>query len=137
MKVRDLMTRALVTVHPEDTLLRARELMLAHRVHHLPVVDGESRFVGLLTQHDLLARCPDAPVDGALREDLEASLAVADAMVTDLVAVDEATDLGEAGRYLLEHRIGCLPVLHEGHLAGIVTENDYVRLALELLAQRG
>jgi CBS domain-containing membrane protein len=136
MQVKDLMTTSLHTVHEHDTLLRARELMLAHHVRHLPVIDGASRFVGLLTQRDMLeaAPPPDAALDAGERDTLEATATVGSVMRDDVIAVDQETDLAEAGQYLLDHKFGCLPVLHDGHLTGIVTEADFVELAIRLLA---
>ena len=137
MKVKDLMTTSLHTINEYDTLLRAREMMLSHRVRHLPVVDNASRFVGLLTQRDLLAATPppDADFDAGQLDTLEATLTVGSVMLDDVIAVDEETDLVEAGQYLLDHKFGCLPVLHDGHLTGIVTGADFVQLAIGLLGR--
>lgn len=130
MRVKELMTTALITVNEHDTLVRARELMLAHRIRHLPVVDGANRFIGLLTQRDLLAASVTL-ADADQLDTLMAARTVGEVMNRDLLAVDQETDLVEAARSLLEHKFGCLPVLHDGYLAGIVTEADFVRLVIE------
>lgn len=137
MRVKELMTATLFTVNEHDTLVRAREMMLAHRIRHMPVVDGDNRFIGLLTQRDLLAAsaAPPGLADADQLETLRSALTVGEVMNRDLLAVDQETDLTEAALVLLEHKFGCLPVLHDGYLAGIVTEADFVRLAIELLVQ--
>ncbi len=137
MLVNDLMTRSLHTVNEHDTLVHARELMLAHRIRHLPVVDGENRFVGLLTQRDLLAASvpPFEVVDRDTLDTLESARTVGEVMNREVVAVDEQTELVMAAELLLDHKFGCLPVLHDGYLTGIVTEADFVRLAIDLVAR--
>jgi CBS domain-containing membrane protein len=60
-----------------------------------------------------------------------AARTVGEVMNRDLLAVDQETDLVEAAQSLLEHKFGCLPVLHDGYLTGIVTEADFVRLVIE------
>ncbi|MDX1593448.1 MAG: CBS domain-containing protein [Gammaproteobacteria bacterium] len=136
MRVNELMTSSLFTVNEHDTLVRARELMLAHRIRHLPVIDSQSRFIGLLSQRDLLAvtvsrleaKDPDA------LDTLESSLTVGEVMNREIVAVDEETDLDIAAQLLLDHKFGCLPVLRDGYLTGIVTEADFVRLAIDFIS---
>ncbi len=137
MLVNELMTRSLYTVNENDTLVHARELMLAHRIRHLPVVDGDNRFIGLLTQRDLLAAsvAPHEDVDRDMLDTLESSRTVSEVMNREVIAVDEQTELAMAAELLLDHKFGCLPVLHEGYLTGIVTEADFVRLAVDLIAR--
>jgi len=138
MLVKELMTESLLTVNEHDTLVRSRELMLAHRVRHMPVVDGENRFIGLLTQRDLLAAAmsPLLPVAVDELETLETAVTVGEVMNRDIVAVDENTDLAEAAQMLLDHKFGCLPVLHDGYLTGILTEADFVKLAIDLVGRK-
>ena len=137
MLVNELMTRSLYTVNENDTLVHARELMLAHRIRHLPVVDGDNRFIGLLTQRDLLAAsvAPHEDVDRDMLDTLESSRTVSEVMNREVIAVDEQTELAMAAELLLDHKFGCLPVLHDGYLTGIVTEADFVRLAVNLIAR--
>jgi len=137
MQVKELMTRSLHTVNEHDTLVHARELMLAHRIRHLPVVDGENRFIGLLTQRDLLAATvsPIEGIDRDMLDTLESARTVGEVMNREVVAVDEETALTMAAELLLDHKFGCLPVLREGYLTGIVTEADFVRLAIDLVAR--
>ena len=137
MLVKELMTTSLLTVNEHDTLVRAREMMLAHRIRHMPVVDGENRFIGLLTQRDLLAAAVSrlAQIDSDELETLEAAVTVGEVMNRDIVAVDEETDLAEAAKELIDHKFGCLPVLHDGYLTGILTEADFVKLVIELVGR--
>jgi CBS domain-containing protein len=56
MKVGDLMSTRVVTIHPDSPIMDAAQLMLKHHVSGLPVVDDNGRIVGIVTEHDLVRR---------------------------------------------------------------------------------
>ena len=128
-----IMSTNLITVTPSATLAEARSLMQDHRIHHIPVVDGE-QIVGLVTLTNVLAA-----TDSFLRDDnsrIHANeIGIADAMVTDVATVDINAGLRHAALFLERHKIGCLPVLDEGKLVGIITDTDFVAVAINLLEQ--
>jgi len=132
--IESIMSTELVTIRPEDTLADARALMQQHRIHHLPVVDGAGQLVGLLTISDLLAA-----TDSVLRDDddrMDAhEICVDEVMVTDVATIDVRGELRQAALFLEKHRIGCLPVVSNGELKGIVTDTDFVAVAINLLEQ--
>lgn len=132
--IESIMSTDLVIIRPEDSLADARALMQQHRIHHLPVVDGGGQLVGLLTISDLLAA-----TDSVLRDDddrMDArEISVDEVMVTDLATIDVRGELRQAALFLEKHRIGCLPVVSNGELKGIVTDTDFVAVAINLLEQ--
>ena len=129
-----IMTTELITLLPTANLAEARELMHEHKIHHLPVVDDNNRLIGLVTLTNVLAatdsilRDPDNSIQPA-------DVAVKDIMVTDVATVDERASLRQAALFLEKHRIGCLPVVTDGMLKGIITETDFVAVAINLLEQ--
>ena len=128
-----IMTTDVVTIAPTDTVADARRLMTEHRFSHLPVVEGDGRLVGLVTLTDVLAA-----TDSHLREDgriPESETRIAAMMVTDVATIDERASLRQAALYIERHRIGCLPVVTDGKLVGIVTDTDFVGVAINLLEQ--
>ena len=131
-KIDVVMTTDLVTVSPSDTLDHARFLMRQHRIRHLPVLDTGGNLVGLLSQTDVLAA-----TDSFLREKDDrmntAVLPVEDVMVTDITYVEDGASIRQAALCLERNRIGCLPVLNNGKLAGIVTDTDFVGICANLL----
>ena len=135
IRIADLMATELVTIHATDSLYDARTLMTREHIRHLPVVNGDGEFVGLLSQRDVLASTVSvlAEMDGDDLISLESGIPVGEVMTTEIQAIAADSDLREAGRYMLEHKIGCLPVVADGALAGILTEADFLRLVLRLL----
>ena len=128
-----IMSTDLVTIAPTENLAKARELMQESRIHHLPVVEDD-QLVGLVTLTNVLAA-----TDSFLREDdsrIHArEIIIRDIMVTDVATVDEHASLRQAALFLEKHRIGCLPVVTDGMLQGIITETDFVAVAINLLEQ--
>ncbi len=128
-----IMSTNLVTVAPSNTLAEARTLMKENRIHHLPVMDGKS-LAGLVSLTNVLAA-----TDSFLRDDRNRihanEITVEDAMTKDIATVDVNASLRQAALFLEKHKIGCLPVMDDGELVGIITETDFVAVAINLLEQ--
>lgn len=128
-----IMSTNLITVTPSATLAEARALMHDNRIHHIPVVDGDN-LVGLITLTNVLAA-----TDSFLRDDSSRihanEIGIKDAMVTDVATVDVNASLRHAALFLERHKIGCLPVLDDEKLVGIITDTDFVAVAINLLEQ--
>jgi acetoin utilization protein AcuB len=132
MLVADAMTPGPVTVSPQATVAAAISAMRRGRFRHLPVVaDAEtgSELVGVVSQRDL-ETWPEAPVEVA--ESL-ADRPVAEVMTSQPVTVWPDEPVEVAARLLAEHAIGCLPVVGDEGLVGILTESDLFSVLLWLL----
>lgn len=129
-----IMSTSLITVPPKASLAEARSLMYDHHIHHLPVIDKQGELVGLVTLTNLLA-ATDSTLRDADNRIRAADISVEDVMVTDLATVDRKASLRQAALFLEKHRIGCLPVLSSGKLRGIITDTDFVGVAINLLEQ--
>ena len=116
------------------SLAEARTLMQENRFHHLPVVNDGGEFVGLLTQTDVLAATDSIwrDVENRLRA---RNIPIEDVMVRNVVTINEHASVRQAALFLEKHRIGCLPVVTRGKLAGIITDTDFVAVAINLLEQ--
>jgi len=128
-----IMSTNLVTVPPSATLAEARTLMQSNGIHHLPVTD-DGDIVGLVTITTVLAA-----TDSFLRDDRNRihanEIIVGDVMVKDVATVDVNASLRQAALFLEKHQIGCLPVIEDNNLVGIITETDFVAVAINLLEQ--
>lgn len=135
LTVKDVMTTDLVTLKDTDSVSRGRQIMGNKHVRHVPILNEAGEFVGLLTQRDVLAATVSvlADVDQQTIEDMESSIPIREIMTTAMTVVHEDTLLREAAKYLLELKVGCLPVLSNAQLVGILTEADFIKLAIELL----
>ncbi len=127
-----IMSTDLKTVAPEDTLATVRTIMHDNRIHHVPVVNDDEELIGLVTLTDVLAA-----TDSILRDEdsrLHArEIKVADIMARDVATIDEHASLRQAALFIEKHQIGCLPVVTDGNLRGIVTDTDFVGVAINLL----
>ena len=127
-----IMSTDLITLRPESTVADARSLMQSNRIHHLPVIEGEDSLVGLVTLTNVLAatdsflRDPDNRIHAT-------DLQVKDIMVTDIATIDEHASLRQAAMFIEKHQIGCLPIVTNGKLRGIITDTDFVGVAINLL----
>jgi CBS domain-containing membrane protein len=134
LTVGDLMTREVVTLAEDDTLADARTCMERGRIRHLPVVRGE-KLVGLVTHRDLLSASFSVFAEVSAKEErrLFRQIPVRELM-HDAYAVPPTLRVPEAARVMLEKQYGCLPVVDgDGNLLGIVTDADFLRLAVRML----
>ena len=137
LKVADVMTAEPVTLGPEDSLMRAVEVMRMKGIRRIPIVVADM-LVGLLAQGDLNRAQPSALSDSQeefvrVMEETQ----IARIMIQKPITLSEDTPLLEAASILHTTKYGGLPVVREGRLVGIVTDNDLHGCLAELLAQGG
>jgi CBS domain-containing membrane protein len=137
LKIKDIMTSEVFVLHATQTLELVRSLMRIKHVRHVPIVEQDNTFVGLMTHRDLLAQTIShlAEVDDNEQEYLDRHIHIMNIMKTDVITVEPEMDVCSAITMLLEHKYGCLPVVDEGKLVGIVTEADFMKLTLNLLRE--
>jgi acetoin utilization protein AcuB len=126
MLVRDIMRRPAITVSPETTLQDAYRRMQEHGIRHLPVVDG-GRLVGVITDRDLrLATSTLGPTP------LPPGGRVSEMMSGNPLTADPSDPVEDAARTMRQRKIGCLPVMDDGRLVGIITGIDLLDALLRL-----
>lgn len=127
-----IMSTDLITLPPDSTLAEARTLMHTNRIHHLPVINKDDELVGLVTLSNVLA-ATDSILRDADNRIHAADIRVEDIMVTEIATIDEHASLRQAALFIEKHQIGCLPIVTDGTLRGIITETDFVGVAINLL----
>jgi len=135
MRVRDIMSPAVVTLTEDETLADAKRCMDRGRIRHLPVL-RDRKLVGLVTHRDLLAASFSifAEVEPAEQRRIFVRVPVVEAMHRDVITVGPDEPVASAARTLLDNKWGCLPVVDDrGNLLGIVTEADFLQLTVRLL----
>jgi acetoin utilization protein AcuB len=138
MLVKDIMTPDPICVAPAMPVTEAQSLLRSKEIRHLPVVDEEKRLVGLVTRGGLISALP-SDTDGFSRFEVSYVLArtkVGDIMVRELVTTEEDMAIEEAARIMADEKIGCLPVMRDGDLVGIITDNDLFNSMANLLGSR-
>jgi CBS domain-containing protein len=126
--VREIMMGSPVTLKPDDTLALANDVISLGRIRHIPVVeDGKLR--GMLTERDLMGAAASQifGLKQSSKTALLKSVLIRDVMKKRVVTVVPDTPIKDAAHLLADKKIGCLPVVSEGTLVGLVTTTDILR----------
>lgn len=128
------MARDLLTVTPDTLLHVASQAMAGRHVRHLPVVErvGSRRLVGLVSSHDLFLAAESGVNPFSPRAVDHGTQTVREVMTPHPCSIPSNTSIAEAARLLRDKKFGCLPVVDDGELVGILTEHDILRAFLRL-----
>jgi CBS domain-containing protein len=127
-QVDQYMTTDLFTVHASDPVEMVVNLMSWERIRHVPVENNEHRLVGLVTYRAVLRFLANG---GSMHD-----TPVSTIMKADVLSISVDTRTLDAIMLMRRYRYGCLPVLQDGHLVGILTEEDFMNVASKLLEQQ-
>lgn len=141
MNAADIMTRDVLTMHGETSVLDAARTMLRHRVSGLPVVDWTGKLIGVVTEGDLMRRAETGTQHqrshwlelllgpGRAAADYTAAHArkVSEVMTDRVISIAPDTPLEQAVGLMERHKIKRLPVVEKGRLVGIVSRSDFLR----------
>ena len=136
--VEEFMTSELFTMSETDTVNDARKVMTERHIRHIPITDHENRLVGLVTQRDILAATGPEPLgqENKTSDTGESGgTRLSDIMIKNVSVVDKEDSLRTAAMYMQSHKHGCLPVVSNGRLAGIITDSDFIAIAINLIEQ--
>ncbi len=139
MLVRDRMSSDPITITPTISFPEGFRIMRERGIRHLPVVDERGKLIGIVTQTDLLHASPSTATTLSVFEMsyLLANLHVREVMSSPVITVSEEAPLEEAARLMVEKKIGCLPVMRDGDLVGMITETDIFETFVEILGGEG
>lgn len=112
MKAREIMTRSVISIREDATVEDAARLLARNRISGLPVVNADGALVGLITEHDLIAK---------------QGRSVADMMSRGVISVSADTDVEQVQHLLTNQRIRRVPVVDHGKVVGILSRSDLVR----------
>ena len=148
MQVQDIMTKKVLTVRPETTVREVAEILVSHKISGVPVVEEDGSLVGIVSEGDLMSKeiLPEPPAEfcilgaviyyNSLREFKDAFSRMAantvEALMTkEVVTVKSYDDVSDVARIMRDKHIKRVPVLDdEGHLIGIVSRQDIVKMLL-------
>jgi acetoin utilization protein AcuB len=137
MLIGERMSRQVIFVAPETSVTDALNLMKSEHVRRLPVL-RRGKLVGIVADKDLLNASPSPATSLNIWEltYLLGKLTVGEIMTREVLTVTEDTPIEEAARIMVDHKIGGLPVVRDGHVVGMITETDLFKLFLEILGAR-
>ena len=141
MKVKEIMTKEVVSIKPEENAKEALAFLFKMRISGLPVIDVQGRLVGMFTEKDILRQILPSYLEKVGRfvyeenpksikkkfQDL-VNLSISQLMRKDVITIDSDTSLCEVARVMLTQKIRRIPVLDkEKKVVGIVSREDVVR----------
>ncbi len=144
MHVKDVMSRNVITVHPDTHIQDVAALMTEHHLRALPVVDEENRVVGIITESDLFLKEKGIPfsavklpalfekwVDPSHLSEIYMAASehtAADVMTEEVVTVEPDDSVGHSAYLMFKHDFRTLPVVENKKLVGIISRVDFIRL---------
>ena len=138
MLVKDVMTKKPITIEPKATILEATDLMKKNNIKKLPVLDKSGALVGIITENDLQKAAPSQATTLDMYEltYLLSKLTVEKTMTKDVKTVTFDETVEEAARIMADGDFGCLPVMKDNLLVGIITDSDLFRMFIEMFSAR-
>ena len=148
LKVKDIMTKELITLSPATEITSAAKILLEKRINGLPVIDDSGKLVGILCQSDLVAQQKSIPIPSVYtlldsfipltslkRIDKEvkkiAALKVEQAMTPHPVTVGPETGIEDVARLMVDKKYHTLPVMEGDKIVGIVGKEDVLKTLLD------
>ena len=117
----EIMSSPVITITPEVSSYNAWISFMGKKVHHMPVVSGDGKIIGIISDRDFLKKF----VISSRKVESSGDFTVKDIMSTDVIAANTLTDIRRIAKAILDHHIGAMPVIDEtGMLAGIITRTD-------------
>lgn len=127
------MSPEVTTLHHNDALVIADDVMRLGRIRHLPVLDDDQHLIGIVSQRDLfrgaLARALGYGTHA--QQKLLGQLLVKEVMTIEPVTIGPDVPIAEAAALMIRHKIGCLVVMEGEELVGVITEGDFVAAVAE------
>ena len=111
-KVYKIMSTEVFTVDENDSIYLIKSIMQWKNIHHLPVVNEDNRIVGIISHSHIS------------REDIDDKDSAKDIMVKEIITTSPETKIEKAEEIMMENKIGCLPIIDQGELVGMLTKTD-------------
>jgi len=131
------MTPKVITIDADSGIFKAQELMAAHQIRHLPVIDAQDRLMGIVTDRDLRSALPYRLLKGPSSQqerDKLTELKIKDIMTTDPKTIGPHHTIQDALLLIQKLKVGALPVVDgDGRLKGIISVRDLLRAFINVL----
>ncbi len=137
ISIDEFMTPNPFTLKKSDPIEAAWKIMTEKRIRHIPIVDNDDQVLGLVTQTDVLAASKPISSSKSIENKVSSNtdITISDIMIDDVAVIHPSENLRQAGLYMQSHKHGCLPVVSKKRLVGIITDSDFITIAVNLLEQ--
>lgn len=120
MRVRDLMSKSVVTIAPEESAALAARLLSRHELGSLPICAADGTLVGIVTDRDIVTRCVAAGEEPG-------RVPVRDIMSPAPSVITPETPISDAARLMAQRQVRRLPVVEQGYVVGMLSLGDLAR----------
>lgn len=131
MLISQIMKRKIFTLNEKSTIKDAMQLLELHQIRHIPIVDDNQQLVGIVSDSDVRDASPSIFHSTDHLEDFLKPLS--SIMVKNVITAHPLDFVEEASVLFYEHHIGCLPIVQNKQLIGIITETDILHTLVELM----
>lgn len=131
----EFMTPEPYTLRETSSLNDARKIMTEKHIRHIPIVDDDNHVLGLVTQRDVLAATEPELMLRTRGASCNLDISLSEIMIRDVSVINRSDSLRRAALYIQAHKYGCLPVISDDRLVGIITDSDFIDIAINLLEQ--
>ena len=137
MLVKERMSRPVIALPPDMPVYDARNLFRQEQIRRAPVIK-KGKLIGIVSRQDLVDASPTKATSLSRWEInyLLSKLTVSEIMTKTVTTIDEDTPIEQAARIMADEKIGGLPVMRDGKVAGMITETDLFKVFLEMMGAR-
>ncbi|RBW71448.1 acetoin utilization AcuB family protein [Bacillus taeanensis] len=130
MFVEMIMKREIISIYPHHTINEALTLLKINNIGHLPIVNEDNQLIGIISDRDIRDAAPSIFEKKELHHQLEKP--VSTIMKTDIITAHPLDFVEELSAVFLKNKIGCIPIVEQTKLVGIVTETDMLHTLIHL-----
>lgn len=131
------MTKSVISIDKDTSVIEAKDLMTKHRIRHLPVVEKDSKLIGIVTDRDIRSAQPSIFTDACDIEEEKKRLEhlkIKEIMTTDIISISPLHTLPDALLLMQKTRVGAFPVVdEENRLRGIISTRDLMRAFINVM----
>lgn len=136
IKIQEVMTTPVISVDIETHFKEIPRKFEQYNIRHLPVVGGDHKLVGLISQKELFRICPPHKTDNGdfvYDDGILSGIILKHVMVREPFFMQEDQPLGDAAVKFVEKKYGCIPIVNSNmQLTGILTQEDILRIAVQI-----
>jgi acetoin utilization protein AcuB len=130
MIVRQIMKQDITTLRSDDPISLALATMKKNKIRHIPIVNESNQLIGIVTERDVKDASPSI-FQLELKEDF-LNKPIKEIMSTDLITGHPLDFVEEVAAIIIDNKIGCLPILQDQQLVGLITESDLLHTFVKL-----